>query len=341
MFNWLFIAHWHNLREKRVGFKDLKKFRPLHGQKMYIFCFGPYVSSAVEMYIIDSIGGFQSMNYFESIPTSVHNEIDHIFNRYTNNVKHMMFKLEALHIHFDGVFYYGHASSITTGAWYSKKVFLTIADFTTLIILPLQPTIIIWDACYMGLMSPIYEMCRVKSLRYAVASPISHPSLSVLEMKSFSDIGDPNKILEKILYNITCEYQARPKPMYKCLMVFDLKKVPPLIKKLKSCMHPFKLDKYFEFVDENLIDPDDNSTFDLYRSCKDPALKKQIEDIHIHSCNTDACRTTKGISIDLYVPRKYRYAFQQMQWYKKLKNVLRDDENVGWKEEKRKTAYVY
>ena len=321
MFNWLLIAHWHNLREKKAGLKDFRKYKPKALQKMYIFCFGPYVSSAIEMYTIDSINGLQKQEGFDAIPVIVKNDIDQTFNRYIGSVKYMMHIIKGYKVHIDGVFYYGHASSITTGAWYSTKVFMTIADFTTFIIIPLQPIVIVWDACYMGLMSPIYEMCRVKSLRFAVASPTSHPTVSILEMKSFPDIGFDN--LEKTLFNITCEFQARPRPLYRCLMVFDLKKVPPLIKKLADVFQVDKIDKYFEFIEKNQIDPADNTTFDLYRACKDPVLKKQIEDIHIHSCNIDACRTTKGISIDLYVPHKYRYAFQQMQWYKNLKNFTR------------------
>ena len=340
MFNWLLVAYWHNLREKRAGIKDFKKYKPMYGQKMIIFCFGPYVSSAIEMYIVDN-NGFQNLHSFESIPIIVKNENDFTFNRYKNKVKHMMSKIKALKLEINGVFYYGHASSITIGAWYSTKIFLTVADFTTLILIPLQPIIIAWDACYMGLMSPVYEMCRVKSLKYVVASPISHPSTSILEMKSFKDVGNPNIQLEKTLYNITCEFQAMPKPSYRCLIVLELKKFQPLVKKLGVLLHPSKIDKYFDFVDKNQIDPDDNTTFDLYRSCIDHVLKKQIKNVHLHTCNIDACKTTKGISIDLYVPHKYRYAFKQMQWYKKLKNVLRDDENYGWKEEKRSIPYVF
>jgi len=315
MFNWLLIAHFTNEKERKNSEKDFSTTVVAKGVSIYVAMFGPNINSPVQMRKITSEGIFDigilpfqhgsSNKYLHYLPT----------------LRYLVKGLTRNNIKIGGVIYYGHSLGINLGSFDSMRMFCTTSDFVETVLEKLKPKIMIFDSCYMGLISCMYEISRVRSIKYVMASPSYHPSYSVLNTKSFSKMGTGSlskATIVKHLRGISCEFQQLLKQTsYRCFLVFDMDKIPPFVKELKKGLlrGDFVFDKSSTVVKED-------SMHDLYRAAQTPHLKKMIKDISKHACGLNKCKVVRGLSIDIDLPVMHVPIYKRMLWYGEMKDLL-------------------
>ena len=87
----------------------------------------------------------------------------------------------------DALCFWGHGSGWVIGPWKTKNPpFMTISDFMNLVVKPIKPKFICYDACYMGSISSLYE--HPEFVQVILAAPAFHPYSSVLWTKAFANL---------------------------------------------------------------------------------------------------------------------------------------------------------
>lgn len=316
MFNWLMLAHFKNIKERNNCYKHLDNVTVQPGVTIYAFLFGPNTNSPIQMRKISSKGQ-EHYGDFPFIRGS-----NNKYERYVETLKHLVKSIQSSNVKIHGVDYYGHSSGLELGTYYQNRIFCTTVNFVKHVLKPLRPKVVIFDSCYMGLISALYELSQVSSIQFVMASPSFHPSYSVLETKSFGKIGTGSRALTKSslsrhLRNVSCEFQQITFPSYRCFLVFDLQKIPAFVDSLKDAI----LKEQFKF-DKNSVVVKEDSMYDLYKACTSPELKKKMNDICKHACGMHKCKYVRGMSIDIDLPELHVPIYKTMAWYGKMKDLL-------------------
>jgi hypothetical protein len=316
-FNWLMLAHFKNPKERLGCYKHIEGTRVKPGVKVFVAMFGPNINSPVQLAQITSEGveyvgvmdyGRQGTGYY---------------TKYVPKVKKLVKTFLDNNIKIHGVDFYMHSAGILVGdGWYHKRNFLTIMDVVDHVFQPLQPRVVIFDSCYMGVLSALYEISKVKSIYWVMASPSYHPSFSVLETDAFGKVGTTSHdkdTLGKQLARISCDFQALTYPSYRCFILFDIRKIPKFVQELKH-VGPQML----RFSKETQLSAADKVTHDLWRASTDPYLKSLIKDIVKDTCGLKHCKVARGMSIEITYPDAHLGLFKSTRWYKEMKGLLYD-----------------
>jgi len=312
------LAHFKNPKERDDCIKHLARTYVEKNNMVFVAMFGPYISSPVTLATVSKDGA----EY-----TGVMKEVTGIkgtgyYTKYVPKVKKLVEALKNNNVKIHGVLYWGHSAGPSLGdGWYHTKTFLTIMDFTKYILKPLQPKVVIFDSCYMGVVSALYEMTEVKSILYVLASPTYHPSHSCLNTRDFGKIGTGSHdkaTLAKQLKKVTCSFQELVSPAYRCFIMIDLQKVHKLVEELQNLA--YDKDTAFAFVKDTQLSKADPVTHDLYRSVKDSHVKTLIKEISKDTCGLNKCKVARGVSIEKEFPDAHRGLYKSMKWYKKMKH---------------------
>lgn len=315
MFNWLLIGHFTNDKERRNSAKDFSTTVVKKGVSIYVTIFGPNINSPVQMKRITSDG----VEDIGVIPFQ--HGSGNKYLRYLPTLRYLVRLLQRNKIKIGGVIYYGHSSGLNLGDYYHMRMFCTTSDFVETVLEKLKPKIMLFDSCYMGMISCIYEIARVRSIKYVMASPSFHPSFSVLNTESFSRIGtgSVNKTtIERHLRGISCEFQQfMNQTSYRCFLVFEMDKIPRFVKELKKALirGEFKFDRSTTVVKAD-------SMHDLYKAARTSYMKNMIKDISKHACNLSKCKVVRGLSIDIALPEMHLPIYKKMLWYGEMKDLL-------------------
>jgi hypothetical protein len=311
MFYWFVIAYVTTLKEKQSCLKTLSNISVPCETTIFALVFGPNTNSLIQLFQID-IDGICNIEIYH---VNNHHPHQNMYKRYDtvfNKIIHQ-FKLQKIKI--DGVLYYGHSSGIILGLWQGQKIFTTVTRFVKNILIPLQPTILMFDSCYMGTLSALFELSVVKSLRYVIASSYYHPGFSILQTKAFSKIKNTNDIHQ--LHRITSEFQQRRGPRYSCLLLFEIQKIPALVAKIKVAVENHEL-----IFDQDSVVNKMEDLYDLYTSAHEESLKKQIQEISKQSCSVNKCYKIRGVTIDIALPDRHIQVYKKMKWYCEMKSVM-------------------
>jgi len=315
-FNWLMFAHFKNPKERENCFKHLKGTIVEPGVTVYVFMFGPYVNSPVHHVLVTSTGA-QYLGVIESLANV---EGRGYYTKFVPKVKKIVSSFVDRNIKIHGIDVYAHSSGLLIGGWYNYKHFLTVMDFTDHVLEPLKPLVVVFDSCYMGVVSALYEMSRVKSIKYVMASPTYHPSYSVLETDAFGKVGTlshDKATLSKQLRQISCAFQNLTYPSYRCFLLIDLQKVPRFVKELKK-VGPSML-KFDKTTQLHKADP---TTHDIWRASTHSHLRKMIKAVSRETCGLKHCKVARGISIEIEFPDAHRGLYKKTRWYKEMKGLL-------------------
>jgi len=310
------LAHFKNTKERNNCYKHLANVVLGPGVTVYAFLFGPNVNSPIQIRKINKDGQITLGNLPYQPPTD-----DNKYTRYIPTLRYLVRRLKRNNIKIHGINYYGHSSGLELGTYYQNRIFCTTLNFVDVVVEPLQPRVVIFDSCYMGLLSALYELARVKSIFYVMASPTYHPSYSILETESFGKIGVESKEKSAIAYHlhkVSCEFQMITRPSYRCFLVFNLRKIPRFVEHdLKAAIRNerLKFDKSSVVVQEDYM-------YDLYRSAKDQSFKNKIKAISYHACGTHKCKVVRGLSIDIRLPELHVPIYKKMRWYNVMKEVM-------------------
>lgn len=317
VFNWLMLAHFKNPKERDGCINHISGTIVQPGVTVFIGMFGPYINSPVNLYTVTSNGAeyVGIMKELKSVQGKGY------YNKYVPKVQKLIKTFTDNKIKIHGVDFYGHSSGLLAGGYYNLKYFLTITDLVDHVFAPLQPKVVIFDSCYMGVMSALCEMADIKSIQWVLASPTYHPSFSVLETDAFGKVGTGSHdkaTLGKQLRKITCAFQDLTWPAYRCFVMIDLQKIPKLVKALKETVRLHGYDA-FKFVKETQLSNADKVTHDLYKSVKDPHIKKLIREISKETCGLKHCKVARGVSIEKEFPDAHRGLYKSLKWYKEMK----------------------
>ncbi len=286
---------------------------------VYVAMYGPYITSPVQLAVITDKG----VQYVGEM-TGVHEQGSEYYNKYVPKVQRLVQSLKRKNIKIHGFDYYGHSAGPLIGdGWYHSKNFLTVTDLVRYVLQPLQPRVLIFDSCYMGVISALYELSQVKSIQWVMASPTYHPSYYVLETEAFGKVGTKSHdkaFLGKQLRAISCAFQELTRPSYRCFILIDLQKIPALVRKLTKLNH-----EDFVFTRETQLSRADAITHDLYQTVKDSNIKRMVKHISKDTCGLQKCKVAQGISFEKSFPDAHRGLYKSMQWYKAMSHFYEEN----------------
>lgn len=328
------LAHFKNLKERKNCYKHLENVELGPGVTVYAFLFGPNVNSPIDAIKITAEGQESLGTLPYQKPSS-----DSMYEKYLNTLRYLVRSLHRNGVTIHGINYYGHSSGLEMGSFFSKsRVLATTLHFVDVVLKPLQPKVLIFDSCYMGLISALYEISRVKSILYVMASPSYHPSFSILETKAFGKIGVYGRDKASIAYYLhkaSCEFQNITWPAYRCFLVFNIRKIPKFVEKdLRNAIRNEQL-----IFDDDTVVVKEDSMYDLYRSARDPELRKKIKQIGYHGCGASKCKIIRGMSIDIDLPELHVPIYQKMKWYNVMKDVIKFDIHRNLRKKKKKKTH--
>jgi hypothetical protein len=322
MWNWLIIAHCISPKEKSQFQHHINIFasKVNHNVEIYYCINGKTSASKVELYHIN--GATKNLNIVLTVDKTTSN------SRPRYHCLHMAqitTYLKRNNIPIQGIICYGHGGGVMLGGW-AKYNFMTIIDFNKYILEPLKPVTVLFDSCYIGVSSAVYEVvAHVPEVKCILASPAYHPSMSVFDTNSIYTITGTDTInsLRKKLSGITCEFQSKRWPKYKCFVMYDTTYVATFVDKLAAAVDKsVETGKpIFKFDKNSLISKYDNVTHDLYRALQDPKLKEMCAYTAKNICNVESCKVSRGMSIERIFPDSHVEHFKQLAWYQKLKRV--------------------
>ena len=315
-FRFFMLAHVEKYSELDRLHTQLKNIKLGEHQIMYVAQFGPTVASPCHFYIVTSNS---YVVYTIPIKAKPHGTIGlQRYDGYISVVKWAVQKCKNFigSSSIDGVIYWGHGAGILTGSWEHRKQFLTIMDLVKYCLEPLRPKIFLADGCYFGILSSLYQISRVSSIKYVLASPSYHTWYGILDTNAFSRIDHNPKTYLKNLRDVTCEYQARTWPKYRCFIVVEMKYIPPLVKRLS------RMDKSdFKFTGKTRISRKDVWTHDLYLAVADIGVKRLVEKAVKNTCGLESCVTIHGVSIDAMFPKVHKEVFRNTDYYVAMRNT--------------------
>lgn len=311
MERWLIFLHAPNPREYRLAIRILKKLqeRLTDDCEVVVILFGMTIFHPCYLLSLTCDG----INKLKELPNS--NGIDSV----VPNCERFIETLKSLRKTFQAVCIYSHGASWALGPFKKwKRPFLPIVDAVRIFIRPFPIKLVVFDSCYQGGMSCLYELPSYTQV--VIAAPAFHPFTSILETKKFSQINPKVfKSREHILtfaHDMTCEWHTLTKVSWKCLMVFDMQYMNQLA---------HLVGRYFDhliFDKTSQIDHKDSNLHDLYTAARSiPAIQGAIQRLTHKTCQTCRQHITKrvhGPSMEKRLPIKWRSAFKRTRWYRDI-----------------------
>jgi len=217
----------------------------------------------------------------------------------------------------DGVFIWSHGAGFGLGPWKRwKEPFITITDAVDTLIRPFKVPLVVFDACFQGSMSCLYEM--PKEVRYVVAPTAFHPFTSVMAAPIFGKLPNKNVLHGHAAYakKLCCEWNSFTSTRWKCLLVFNLEYILPIADLVKRHLQELNFDK------KSQIDREDANLHDLYTAARMvPALQSLCKLSVMETCPEclDECtKKVHGPSMEAHLPRKWVECYTNTRWYKKI-----------------------
>lgn len=308
---WLIYVFAQNNLDYKYATEALAKLKKNlnTNTKAFVIIYGPTMFSKAYLFEISSIKSV----LLDHTPKSINKEITQ--NKTTRRFIKIILDQKK---NIDALCVWAHGSGWVIGPWKTKNPpFMTTPDFINLVVKPIKPSFICYDACYMASISSLYE--HPDFVKVILAAPAFHPYSSVLWTKSFSNLVTFNSKKDIFDYarKITCEWYSFTKDPFRCLMIFDtqyIKQIGELILKHKSQLHFSRKDTQ--------IDSEESNLHDLSIVAKNippllQLLKKSIEN-NCEKCLKLCTKKVSGISIEKHIPRKWESHFKSTLWYKKI-----------------------
>ena len=303
--SWFVISHVKTITEIKVLNKDLKRCQQNLNDTTDVYWIDIRKSNATIYHICNDI--FETINIIlKKITESDEKWLIKIINYILNITK------------IDGVLYYGH------GYGYGISLCnMDIVNFIQIIIKPLQPYIVCFDACYMGDIILLYEISPF--VRYVIANSSFHPWNSITSLTNFGKLS--NITIDKIsdyMKNIITEFNNNIPNNYKkmsCLIGFDTK----YINYINNI-------KFLDFSNQQHL-PYDKYRYNLLNGIQDNDIKKKLTKVIITSLDTCSSECN-GISISLlYTHKQYKLLnLNNTRWFKdlynKIKIIVKYDKNI-------------
>lgn len=221
----------------------------------------------------------------------------------------------------DAVFLWSHGAGFGLGPWKRwKDPFLTITDAVDNLIAPFKVPLVVFDACFQGSTSCLYEM--PKEVRYVVAPSAFHPFTSVMAAPIFGRLPRKlhgyrgQRILAAYAKKLCCEWHSFTSTRWKCLLVFNMEYVDSIAVEVKRHLRELVFDK------KSQIDKEDANLHDLYTAARMvPALQSLCKLSVMETCSEclDECtKKVHGPSMEAHLPRKLIECYRNTRWYKKV-----------------------
>lgn len=301
--NWLIFCQAPNSSDFQHMINKFLKMKKTLSSKINVFIilFGPNLNSECNLYKIN-----------HDSP----NEIIYSCPGHFPAVKKMKRMIDELNnVKIDAIDFYFHSAGFSAGVWKGKtEPFMNISDLHNGVVVPLNPKLVIFDACYQGNMSCLFEMN--KNVKVVVASSAYHPYFSMIETETFTrkicDFSSKKKILE-FAHKLCHDWNALSASSVRSLQVYDMKYIPKIAERILN------LGWDVLNFEKSRILKEDNNLYDLYSSCQDNIIRGLIE--KSVSVNCKSCKKVvkfKGMSIEKRIPVKWRSHFLKSKWAKEI-----------------------
>lgn len=212
-----------------------------------------------------------------------------------------------------------HGAGFAFGPWKkTKRPFMTMVDFSRLVLRPLCPAMVAFCSCYQGGMTSLYEV--PECVKYVIASPGFHPYVDIFALPSFGNLPPLRRLNQKSVQEysvrLTCEWmaKARPKASYSCMKVFDISKREDLAQVAKREW------KKLHFGEHSRIDKEDANLSDLWSAAYNaPDIRNAIKNFVVGTCiQNTKCHTVFGPSVERRMPKKWQTEYMATRWYRKV-----------------------
>lgn len=321
MKSWFIFAHITDKKEDEEFYKNFKKCRKNLGNDTSVYILKIYNKRIANILYMSSkedilLKKSQQKSY------SRKNWIGHL-------VEFIKEDASTRNVDIKAISYYGHGGSVIIGPW--NDPFLGISEFVEYIIKPFDIKLVAYDACYMAGLTSVYETSYYTD--FIVASPSWHPDLSVSTLKSFGNLpkNNDNKSWKDYTKKISCEFKItdKYKPKYSCLLPLDLRKLRPVIKRIKE----------LELTSDTVLKLSDPQQFDLFLSITDRKIAKDLQKTIIsNECISKCSERIHGISIREPDPKdNWHKYFLKTKWSKILSKIkIINDKEIKSKQLKEK-----
>lgn len=314
---WLLFCHapnGHDWKKLNVSLKKMQ-MNLSHGVVVYVVKFGPTVvsKSTLQRYTkkeVTLLGEFRNDGIKDVVPNC-----KKFVKIVRKSCKHDKVVIKA-------ACFWMHGASFGCGPWKKwDEPFLQITDLVKHILAPFPVKLVLFDACYQGGMSCLYEVSRcVESVKFTLASPAFHPFISLIDTKAFGKLSEKcftsNKSLKKYAHLLNCQWNDLTKVKWKCLMVFDMRFILSIGELVKEHFHDLCLNRIAQ------IDKEDTNLLDLYTcATKVPTLQLLIEkcvDSSCGKCTSSVTKNCHGMSIEGKMPRKWVKAYKDTLWFQEI-----------------------
>jgi len=238
---------------------------------------------------------------------------------------------------YDQIMFWGHGSSWVLGSWKQPADFLTFAELNTEVFRPLNPRLVVFDACGMGSLSTLFGIdSRVK---YVVASPGLQAYCSFLDLRSFFNVQ--NKSLKQFAIHMANEWLRASHAMDKarCMLVYNVKRiqhiVAPLIRRHWNTM---------QFDKRAQTHREDVRNFDVWTATRHlPHVQREIRKaiLNVPRDKPIPCWRARGLSVDSKVTQKWVHLYDQSRWAKYLGRGHKRFHTIPHKDTTPRASYEY
>jgi hypothetical protein len=227
--------------------------------------------------------------------------------------------LSTNNIQIDGVCIWSHGAGYGLGKWRKwKHAVLPIKQAVKYLISPFDAKLVIFDACFQGSMSCLYEM--PPHVEIVIAPPAFHPFTSLMWTKGFGRLkrNMSKRELQCYAHEIVCEWNKLTKYPWKCVLVFDMGHVRVVASMVKKVYPMLKFDRISQ------IDNDDANLHDLFAAARHfpevqiMILKSISTSANCSKCMLQCCKRVRGMSIEARLPRKWLDAYMSSRWYNEI-----------------------
>jgi len=242
-------------------------------------------------------------------------------------------------VRFDTILFWGHGSGWVLGTWKKPDDFLSFTELNKELLVPFRPSVVAFDACFMGSFSTLFGIDS--SVRYVIASPGLQPYYSFLDCKAFF----PKRNQSKLSFAIRLANEWLTKSIHathdkeRCMLVFDVRflqtRVAPLIKKHWSSM---KFDKRAQ------VHHEEARIFDVWTASRHlPHIQRLIRKaiLNVPEHKSIPCWRVRGVTVDSKVFRKWVHLYDQSRWAKFLGSGHKTHHTIPRKDPTLKHEYEY
>jgi hypothetical protein len=310
--NWLVYVHVPNSGDLKKAIKSLQVMQAslAVGVGAWVMLFGPTVKSTAFLYYFTR----DSHRNYVQIPMP--KGIDSVETTLSTFVKFIKTKQSNI----TAAFFWCHGSGWALSPYKGwKRPFLPTEIAVRLILRPFRCQFVVFDACFQGSMSSLYELDSY--VQVVLAAPAFHPFKSILETNAFGQLrkGVSKSQLLQYADQICCEWNTLTKVKYKCLLVFDMAYIDSIAKLVKEHWHLLSFGKHTQ------IDREDSNLHDLFLATGDQPQLHQLRHIiqqSIHAscnlCKASCTSKVNGVSVEARLPRKWIPSYTNTKWFKHI-----------------------